>query len=347
MTIRSTPQKIGSQGHKWLVSHIQDHPDWLSRDLNEDFGVDIELELTEPEIKGDILKIQVKSATHVEQKNGLVRFTIERKYIQYADSCRYPFILIYVDVSVREAWYLWLQDWLIIKRATGHSPLFDSKNFWTEWVPITKTVRTGLDGELKSIARWEGKTQLALSLVDAMRAASSIQDKRMVQLLTEAFASCTSRLSQAGLNMVIDEAIQLGDRMRNTDRGNEVAEQLFSMVRQCGNYISAQTIDRLVLRGESYSRSGINSLAILYDEHFRHISSLCLPIRYSEIEPRVAFYCAFREANPEHKSQDVFVNPSGFIYADMKYLQPDMFWDKYANRGPSALLDYLEPIQSS
>ena len=168
----------------------------------------------------------------------------------------------------------------------------------------------------------------------------------MMLLLADAIASCADGLGQAGLNAIIEEAIKLGNRMRGTREGNAIADQLFAMVRRHGPRIDAETVDKLVLRGDSYSRAGLSSLAILYDEHFEHISSLRLADRYAGVQPRVAYYCAFREAHPEHSSVDVTVDPSAFIYAGLRYRQPDMFWDKYANRGPSALLDYLEPVEA-
>jgi len=344
MTDRSSSQKIGSQGHKWLLAHIEEHPHWLSRELSEDFGIDAEFEMTEFGLSGDILKVQIKSSDQVERRDGAVKFIIERKYLEYADACRYPIILVRVDVASKEAWYLWLQDWLLTQRVTS-SPLLTDQTSWTEWVSEAQTIRAGLDGELKKIARWEGSSQLALSLRDAMHAATAIGDRRMMLLLADALASCADSLGQAGLNAVIDEAIKLGNRMRGTQEGNAIADQLFTMVRRHGHRINAKTIDRLVLRGDSYSRAGLSSLAILYDEHLEHISSLRLPARYAGVEPRVAYYCAFREANPEHNSMDVTVDPSAFIFAGFRYRRSDMSWDKYTNRGPSALLDDLEPVE--
>lgn len=343
MADRATSQKTGSQGHKWLMAHVEDHPDWLSRELGEDFGIDAEFELTDPELSGDILKVQIKSSEQVERKNGAVKFVLERKYLEYADACRYPLILIRVDVMSREAWYLWLQDWLLAQRVSG-SPLVTHQTSWTVWVSDAQTVTVGLGGELKRIARWEGSSQLALSLRDAMHAAAAIGDRKMMLLLADAIASSADGLDQAGLNAVIDEAVKLGNRMRGTYEGDKVAAQLFAMVRRCGARIDAGTIDRLVLRGDTYSRAGLSSLAILYDEHFAHISSLGLSARYAAVEARVAFYCAFREAHPAHNSAGVAIDPSGFTFSGLRYTQPDRFWDKYANRGPSAILDYLEPI---
>ncbi|MDM0037429.1 DUF4365 domain-containing protein [Variovorax sp. J22G21] len=344
MANRSSSQKTGSQGHKWLLAHVEEHPHWLSRELSEDFGIDAEFEMTEHGLTGDILKVQIKSSDQVERRDGAVKFIIERKYLEYADACRYPFIMVRVDVATKEAWYLWLQDWLLAQRVTG-SPLLTDQEVWTEWVSEVQTIRAGLEGELKSIARWEGSSQLALSLRDAMHAATAVGDRRMMLLLADALASCADGLGQAGLNAVIDEAIKLGNLMRGTHEGNLIADQLFAMVRRHGPRIDAKTIDRLILRGNWYSRAGLSSLAILYDEHFTHISSLGLPARYADVEARVSYYCAFREAHPEHKSADVFVDPSSFVFAGLRYLQPDMFWDKYANHGPSALLDHLEPVE--
>ena len=274
-----------------------------------------------------------------------MKFTIERKYLEYADACRYPLVMVRVDTTSKEAWYLWLQDWLLTKRVTG-SPLLTEQTSWTEWVPSTQTVTVGLDGELKKIARWEGSAQLALSLRDALHAATAVGDKRMMLLLADALASCADGLGQAGLNAVIDQAIKLGDRMRGTYEGNAVADQLFAMVRRRGAVVDAETVDRLVLRGDSYSRAGLTSLAIMYDEHFQHIYSLRLSSRYVSVEPRVAYYCAFREAHPEHNSGDFTVDPSAFTFAGLRYRQRDDFWNQYANRGPSALLDCLEFIET-
>lgn len=345
MAKRSASQKIGSTGHKWLLAHVEGHPHWMSRELNEDFGIDAEFEMTEFGLFGDILKIQIKSSEKVERINNAIKFNIERKYIEYADSCRYPLILVLVDVNTKEAWYLWLQEWLLAQRVIA-SPLLTEQKSWTEWVPETHSIDAGLHGDLKKIARWEGRSQLALSLRDALNAATAIEDRRMMLLLADAIASCADGLGQAGLNTVIDQAIKIGDRMRGTHEGNLIADQLFAMVRRRGSQLDARTIDRLVLRDDSYSRTGISSLAILYDEYFEHISSLKLPARYTQKSPRIAYYCAFREAYPQHKCLDVTVDPSAFIFAGLKYLQPDMYWNKYANRGPSALLDYLEPIET-
>jgi hypothetical protein len=130
MIQRSKAQKIGSQGHKWALSQIENHPHWLARDLgNEDFGVDAEAELNIDVIKGEILKLQFKTSEHLLRKDGRVRIDIERKYVEYAESCRYPVILVRIDLCAKQAWYLWLQKWILEERTKGNKLPVRSRKF--------------------------------------------------------------------------------------------------------------------------------------------------------------------------------------------------------------------------
>ncbi|MDK1024085.1 MAG: DUF4365 domain-containing protein [Gammaproteobacteria bacterium] len=340
MAHRTKSQKIGSRGHKWLLAHVEKHPQWLTRDLSEDFGVDMEFELAGPDLLGEIIKVQIKSTTNAEHKDGNIKFHIDRKYVEYAASCRYPVVFVLVDIETESAWYLWLQEWLLLRRIYD-SPLREKQDSWVEWVAERKSIQNGLDGELKSIAKWEGQTQLVLSLLDALHSAVAVQNQEVVEALTTVIEKSSAQLGDAPLNVLIDKAIALGNRMRGTQEGNAIADQLFSIVRKFGGRISIDTVAALVIRGDSYSRAGFSALAILYDEFPGHIKSLRLPEFFLSQEPRVAYYCAFRENFPDENSSNVFADPSGFTYAGLKYVQPETHWDKYANRGPSALLDYL------
>lgn len=129
MTSRSLQQKIGAQGEKWLTARIEEHPDWLARYLGEDYGIDIEAELTENGVRGEILKIQVKSTESAEQSAEGVKVVIDRKYVEYAESCRYPVILMHVDTRAKEAWYVWVQEWLLRMRGAGR--LRQKQSSWT------------------------------------------------------------------------------------------------------------------------------------------------------------------------------------------------------------------------
>lgn len=225
MTTRTKAQKIGAQGHKWLSAHVEEHPHWLARDLGEDFGVDAEFELTENGLRGDILKVQIKTSERVDRSEAGVKFVIERRYFEYADACRVPVIFVRVDLEARQAWYLWLQDWLLEQRASDNSLMTDQQS-WVVWVPQHQTVSAGLSDGLKSIARWEGKAQLALSLIGAMRAAAAINNYSVMRLLADAIVGQADELGQAALNALIEQAAALRERLRGSVEGNAVSAQL-------------------------------------------------------------------------------------------------------------------------
>ncbi|HKQ03859.1 MAG TPA: DUF4365 domain-containing protein [Blastocatellia bacterium] len=348
MADRSISQKIGSQGHRWVMAHIEENPNWLVRGLDEDFGVDAEAELTEDGIVGQILKLQFKSSEIVNRNNNQIEFRIDRKYIEYAKSCRYPVIFIRIDVSEKQAWYLWLQQWILEKRA-ARDRLEDQESY-TIWIDESQTLTSGLNAVLKDIARWRGETQLVLSLLDTMRAAAATYNEDIMSQVVTLLSTTAHTVADASLDIIIQEATILGNSLRGTREGLAISQQLFSLIRTFGDRVSLSSIDAVVRRGDSYSRIGLDALGILYDEYFQHISSLNLSDHFEEKGLlRVAYYCALREANPEKKYIDFMGGPGDFTFAGLKFSCPPeaRFWDKYANRGASAILDYLEPEKAS
>jgi hypothetical protein len=121
----------------------------------------------------------------------------------------------------------------------------------------------------KAIAQWKGETQLALSLQDAIRAAASIFDIAAIKALTEIIEKHSPQFTDASLNRLIGQAIVLGQRMRGTHERIQISTQLFELVRKCGARISRNTVQRLVTRGETYSRVEITALGILYGARLR------------------------------------------------------------------------------
>ncbi|PMX02304.1 hypothetical protein C1X59_08205 [Pseudomonas sp. FW215-R2] len=336
MSTRSPSQKIGARGHKWLASHVEESLHWLSRDLGEDYGIDMEFELHEGEVQGNILKVQIKSEDQCKQKNGLVKIVIDRKYLRYADACRYPVLLVFVCLATKQAWYIWLQQWLLEQRAEI-DPLAMVNKTWTVWVPVTQTVQAGLQGELKGIARWEGQTQLTLTLSDAIRCARAVNKNEIAEAVQPLLGTSSSQGGVISLNTLIAEAVALGDKLRNTRDGNRVVEQIYNVIRHFGNVVTKETALKLVMRGESFSRAGVNSIGVLYEHHFEHARSLELSKVFEEIAPQVAFYCAFRESSPQASS----FPSKDFRFAGLKYIAPEDEMGRFINRGTSFVLDCL------
>ena len=345
MTDRTREQRIGDQGEQWLLSEVTNHPrpSWIARRVEKDFGIDIELELSESVVQGEILKLQCKTSEVVSRKDHCVDFDIERSYVRYAQACRYPVIFIRIELSTKQAWYLWLQDW-ILTDARASDPYGVQENF-TVWVEEAQTLSSGLSGPLADVAKWRGPTQLALSLRDAMRAAAASGRPPLVEKIVGVLSEAAPSLGPVFLDLILREAIDLGDQMRGTVEGNAIADQLFALIRQFGQKTRIQTVDAMVRRNDSYSRTGVIGLGILYDSFYEHVSSLGTVKHFLAHKiPELAYYCALREANPGKSYWDFLEGPGGFVFAGLKFMPPENhnFSDKYANRGPSAILDYLE-----
>ncbi|MBP3154591.1 DUF4365 domain-containing protein [Aliivibrio fischeri] len=339
MSNRTASQKIGAQGHKWFSAHIEEHQSWLSRDLNEDFGIDMEIEFDNDGFRGDLIKVQIKSQASVERKDGQVGFNIERKYLEYASSCRYPVILVLVCLETKKSWYIWLQEWLLTKRIEA-DPLSLKKKSWTEWVSESKTVSRELSSDLKNIALWKGNIQLVLSLQDAMRCAAALGKKELMSSIVTLINESAPFAGKVGINALIGQVINLGNKAWGTLEGNLITGQLFELIKKSGNCITFNTVEKMVIREDTYSRTGINALAIFYDEHFDYAKSLNLSSAFKNINSKVAYYCALREEQPE---KDLFITPNndGFIYAGLKFFEPDNYFNMCVNRGASAMLDCL------
>lgn len=145
------------------------------------------------------------------------------------------------------------------------------------------------------------------------------------------------------INLVLEEAVLLGNNLWGTPKGNELAQQIYSLVRKHGTRMGVDSIDLMVRRGESYSRTGLIGLAILYDEYFDHVKSLHLVDHFvDEGSEELAFYCALREHFPYEHDVSVCLRSSGFKWGGLRVVcDVDFLMVKYPNRGPSIVLECL------
>lgn len=323
MAKRSAEKKTGPLGYQWVRTVLRDHPDWSARGFEEN---DPEAGLAQGE--GRILKLRISASEHVRRKEGRAELFVEGKHIAYARSCRYPVVLVRVEVSSRQGWYLWLQPWILERRAAG-DPLDDPKRSYTAWIEEARTLAYGLDLPLKDVAAWRGEAQLVLGLLDALRAAAANPVLELTAPVLGLLEKAAPRLGEASVNAVVQEAA-----------GVLSSGQLLALVRAVGHRLSAPSVDALVRRDRP------DALGTLYDEHFEPLASLRLPEHFlKEGFPELAYYCALREANPEKDSPDFLVGAGDFVFAGLRFRLPREgdFWDEYARRGVSAILDALVP----
>jgi hypothetical protein len=322
MSRRSGERKTGPLGQQWVSAVLKEHPDWRGRGFDDN---DPQAELIGR--GGGILKLRISASEHVRRREAQVEIFLDGKHIAYARSCRDPVVLVRVETSSRQGWYLWLQPWILERRAAGNR-LDDPKTGYTAWVEEARTFAYGLDLPLKEVAAWKGEAQRVFALLDALRAAAAGQDGGLTAEVLALLVKAAPDLGDVSINAIVQEA-----------EGILASGQLLSLVRALGPRLSAPSVGAVV-------RARLDALGTLYDEHFEPMAALHLPDHFLKGgSPELAYYCALREANPEKQSPDFLVGAGDFVFAGLRFRLPQNrdFWDEYARRGVSAILDALIP----
>lgn len=343
MAKRTLSQSIGSRGQRLAAYLVEAAGGWIVRAQEEDFGIDLEAELSNPEAQGELLKIQVKTSAHIVLKGGHVPAKLSRSFLRYAETCRIPVILVQVDLKRKAAWYLWLQKWILEQRRTGNSIDGFPKTL-TLHIPKDSTLQDGLRRDLKTIARWETEEQLLIAMNDCLRTAASLHRIDILNPLLKVLANARALSDKFPIDVVIDQAIALDSHLWATPQGNAASLSLFAVCRVLGGQFTADQIAKMVLRKDSYSRVGVNALGILYDEHPKHIAGLGLPAHFKRLNaPLVGYYSSLRERY-SGKPIDRLLQEDSDLVIDGLTVHPRLFAEflsKWPNRGDSVILDYV------
>jgi hypothetical protein len=164
MAQRTNSQRIGRAAQRFVELQIEKSGNWISRRQDEDFGIDLEAEISEPSVSGQIVKIQVKGTESQVITQDDVKLVLETKYLRLAESLRIPLVLVHTDTE--QAWFLWLQGWIVDQRRAGREAFDETV---TRTIPLTDTLAAGLQGALLKIARWEHETQMVIALKDTLQ----------------------------------------------------------------------------------------------------------------------------------------------------------------------------------
>jgi len=343
MSARIEAQVLGSQGQSLVAHLINSTGDWIARAQDEDFGIDMEAELAVPHVSGQLIKIQVKASRSVEISEKGVACQIPKKLAVYADSCRLPVVLVRVDLERQDAWYVWLQEWLLDMQHAGLR-MAELPESATHYIPANRTLQKGLLEELPDIAQWKTKTQLVLTVHDAIRTCAAVYNYKVLNHLVASLDQLGITNEHFPINLVIEQAITLGDKLWGTHEGNEASSTLYAICRHFGQNFSADQIWRMVTRDELISRTGLNALGILYDGAYDHIVGLNLEELFlAHPDKRIAFYCHLREMRPGAQFFDCLQSGFHVRFADLAIhasLKEDLM-SKWPNRGDSIILDYL------
>jgi hypothetical protein len=344
---RSKNQAIGAKGERMVALWVEETGLWVVRKQEEDFGIDLEAELVEPEIQGHIVKIQVKSSKRLTVKNGCVVCRLESRYLRYAMSCRVPIIVALVDVVRKRGWYVWLQGWVLGACHAGTDRSKLPKTIAIQ-IPPNNTLKEGLTSRLKEIASWRTGEQLVLGLLDCIRSAFAIQEDSVIEPISRMLEGLRPPKPPFPTEALVDEVIALGERIWATPEGNKLSRVLFTVFEKFGNLVTREQVFRLVTRhvgeDQSYSRTGITAVGLLYKHFPEHARSLKLADLFGNHAgglPR--YFCQLFEKFPD-ASNGMFYFCSDKLNLRIgdwdipKQVRGDLF-DKLANRGNSALLD--------
>ncbi|MGY4501699.1 hypothetical protein ACVWYH_005656 [Bradyrhizobium sp. GM24.11] len=113
MPRRTPSQRIGSLGHRVAAARFERLGSWIVRNLEEDVGIDMEAELSDPDPTADFLKCQIKSLEGAAAKRPV---RLKNKFLKYACECRIPVVLVLVESVTGQSWFCWLQGCIEVNR---------------------------------------------------------------------------------------------------------------------------------------------------------------------------------------------------------------------------------------
>lgn len=349
MARRTEAQEIGDHGEQLVRLIIARAEGWLSREGQKDYGMDLEAEYGGPEFRGDIVKIQVKSQRSVEIIDDQVVVPVERRYLELASNLRIPFLLVQVDTTKEDAWYLWLQEVVMASERRG-TPVGALPATSSMRVSVEDRFEAGLDGRVRDLAQFKTGEQLALSIRDSLRTAVAVRHVGGIYELAAILERFGGTFPALPFDLIIEEVTTLGNAAWGSAAGAALSKVMYELVARYGVQLTADQVERMVLREDSYSRTAINALGRLYDEHFEHAVSLSLPERFAKAsDPRPRFYCRMREEYPNQKALSILNKISQHEDREMGLMVrgSDRFLDKWANRGDSAALDFVVSLGTS
>lgn len=350
MPTRNVSQRIGKVGERSVETVIDDHPRWIARRQDSDFGIDLEAELAEsgPDgqlLQGQLLKVQVKAGAKLSKIGKHITVKVERAWLEYACQFRVPVILVAATSDGQRTWWVWVQEWALLNEQRRSAST--AKTIMLR-MPVERTLATGLDQALAEIATGRHPAAMALALRGVLAVASGWENAAVAQGILELLGRTDYPSRDWTIRMIVDQLAGTGPNILYW-QAQQHLPILLALVRTAGDALRKDDVVHLVQRGEVYSRVGLNALAVLYDEWPEHAASLALPVAFAQLKlESVAWYAAMRERFPGKRNFAMFMvgQPDGdfeYVGATLRLDQDlrDYLVSKWPNRGDSVLLDCL------
>jgi len=338
--------KIGEKGEELIISMFEEGT-WVARKLGKDYAIDIEVELDQPEVLGKYLKLQVKTTQSLSFKDDVLPVRVKKSFLRYAMECRLPVILIQVGMDKKEAFWIWVQDY--VARKNLESKLETSGEKMTVNIPRANEITQSRDTELRKIAQGATVEQLSFALADTALRALAVKNLSVAALSVQAIEDLHAPYLSRAVEMIpaiTSSSIALGNLLRGIPEGNQVTEILYILAQMAPTAFSSGNIRKLVIRPEqSYSRVELNVIAIINWKAPNHLKNLNLPTILGKDRPGLSYFLQILlrnlGKNPfEIVSQDSLKGTEFYVSKNNR----ERLFDKLMNRGISAILDFAEPL---
>lgn len=353
MAKRSLSQRIGDQAENIAQGRFLSAPNWICRSQTHDFGIDLEAELVEnyggsEELSAAILKLQVKGTLKPIYQNGAYCVRVSTQYLRYANQFRVPVVLLLVDVSKNEIFYLWIQEYLIGRE----EEVLQNQSVLVR-IPEGNRLEDGFQTDLPDIAMGVARGAQFMALQRMFEVFSAKYDRVAVDL-------CSVLLKHLGdggyvsiFNAAIHRLIKRGSHLSRAD-SNEQGKILRDLTQRFGNELTSDQIVKMIVRGEYYSAAGFDGLIGLYDSFADHAASLSLASKFDELELyELSWYCRFREEHSSLMSIELwgairsvktdFDTGMGCLFIPEE-LKEDFYYD-WPNKSDMAYFKYLRRFE--
>ncbi|HHF7365599.1 TPA: DUF4365 domain-containing protein [Legionella bozemanae] len=345
---RTESQGLGENGQKLVEYQIASSPHWIPHNLSPDYGIDLELQYSprNEDVRPWFIKAQIKSHNTLVTNSDYLTEPLTKSFLRYTYECRVPIILILVSVKEQKSWYLWLQKWLL---ESGNIPAIYNENTAKTLpvkVPKDNDLVIGLKDEIISIASLNNKTQFYMVVKELAHHPSVLHDVDLSHFFFNYLEKLSdSILQKSYIDSLILRLFDLNIYARGTTEGNKVSYLIYEYVKKHGNTLNFEHIKKLVLRGDSLSRTGLDALGILYDNHPEYALSLKLIEKFKN-HKLLHYYTTIRERYINKispfwlsKDHDLTVNN---LTLD---LSSDNYISKWFKQGESAFLYYLTEVK--
>src|SRR6476659_3286969 len=96
MPRRTRSQQIGSLGQRIAATPFERLGSWIVRNQEEDVGIDLEVELSDPDPRGQFLKCPIKS---FNGKSAPKPARLKNDFLKYVYECRIPILLVQIETT--------------------------------------------------------------------------------------------------------------------------------------------------------------------------------------------------------------------------------------------------------